>query len=257
MRVATFNVNSIRSRLHIVIPLLKEQNLDFLCMQETKVDNRNFPESEFSRIGYIVYFNGVKGRNGVAIATKYEPDEISFGLDGRDADRIAFAKFGKLKIVNVYVPQGFRIDSDKYRYKLDFLRRLKDFLVEKIDPNDYALVCGDMNVAIEDIDVHSPEKLRNHVCFHEDARKAYKEILSMGFVDILRKFHPKERVYTFYDYRVKDAVKRGIGWRIDAILATKKLAEKCVSCYVDLKMRFKAKPSDHIPLIAEFRGDVL
>ncbi len=257
MKIATFNVNSIRSRLHIVIPWLREKKPDFLCMQETKVDNKNFPESEFSRAGYLVYFNGVKGRNGVAIATKHEPDEIEFGLDGKDSDRVMLARFGKFKLLNVYVPQGFRIDSEKYRYKLDFLKRLKIFLERKIDFNKCSAVCGDMNVAIEEIDVHSPEKLRNHVCFHVDARRLYREILELGFVDILRKFHPNERIYTFYDYRVRDAVKRGIGWRVDAILATKKLADRCVSCYVDLKTRFQKKPSDHVPIVAEFRDDIL
>jgi len=112
-----------------------------------------------------------------------------------------------------------------------------------------------MNVAPDDIDVHSPDKLRNHVCFHIDVRKAYKEILKLGFVDLLRKFHPNERIYTFYDYRVKDAVKRGIGWRVDAILATKDVGDKCTACYVDLKPRLMERPSDHVPIIAEFGGD--
>ena len=252
MKVATFNVNSIRSRLHIVIPWLKENKIDILCMQETKVDNRNFPESYFSRIRYLAYFNGSKGRNGVAIATKYEPDEIKIGLNGKDLDRVISARFGDVKIVNVYVPQGYRIDSEKYKYKLDFLKRLRDYLRD----SRKTIVCGDMNVAPDDIDVHSPDKLRNHVCFHIDVRKAYKEILKLGFVDLLRKFHPNERIYTFYDYRVKDAVRKGIGWRVDAILATKDIEDKCTACYVDLKLRLMERPSDHVPIIAEFGGDL-
>lgn len=251
MKVATFNVNSIRSRLHIVIPWLIENKIDILCMQETKVDNRNFPENEFSRIGYLTYFSGSKGRNGVAVVTKYEPDEIEIGLNG-DWDRLIAVRFGKIKIVDVYVPQGYRIDSEKYTYKLDFLRRLRDYLRD----SKRTIVCGDMNVAPEDIDVHSPEKLRNHVCFHIDVRKAYKEIISIGFVDLLRKFHPNERIYTFYDYRVRNAVNRGIGWRVDAILSTEDIAEKCVKCYVDLKPRLMERPSDHVPVIAEFGGDI-
>jgi exodeoxyribonuclease-3 len=109
-----------------------------------------------------------------------------------------------------------------------------------------------MNVASQPIDVHSPERLKNHVCFHEDARKAYKKIMDMGFVDLLRKFHPEEKIYTFYDYRVRGAIERGLGWRVDAINASPPLAKKCIDCYADIKPRLTEKPSDHTPLIAEF-----
>ena len=252
MKIATFNVNSIRARLHIVIPWLKENEPDVLCMQETKVDNRNFPESDFSRAGYQVYFSGVKGRNGVAIATKTEPDEVVVGMDGDQADRIISVRFEKMGVMSVYIPQGQSIDSDKYRYKLDFLDRFREYLKREVDLNSFWAVCGDMNVAPEDIDVHSPEKLRNHVCFHSDARNAYRKILDLGFVDVLRKFHPDEKIYTFYDYRVKNAIERGLGWRVDAILATPKLAERCRNCYADLKPRLMEKASDHLPLVAEF-----
>jgi exodeoxyribonuclease-3 len=113
-----------------------------------------------------------------------------------------------------------------------------------------------MNVVPEPIDVHSPEKLKNHVCFHEDARRAYRKILDLGFVDLLRKMHPNERIYSFYDYRVKGAIEKGLGWRVNAILATKPLAEKCISCDVDIKPRLAGKPSDHLPVIAEFRDEI-
>ncbi len=252
MKIATFNVNSIRARLHIVIPWLKENEPDVLCMQETKVDNRNFPESNFSRAGYQVYFSGFKGRNGVAIATRIEPDEVVIGMDGDEADRVILTRLEKIGVVNVYVPQGQSIDSEKYRYKLEFLDRFRDYLKREVNFNDLWAVCGDMNVAPEDIDVHSPEKLRNHVCFHIDARNAYRKILELGFVDLLRKFHPDERVYSFYDYRVKNAIEKGLGWRVDAILVTPKFADKAVKCYADLKPRLMEKPSDHLPLVAEF-----
>ncbi len=251
MKVATFNVNSINSRLHIVIPWLKEHKPDFLCMQETKVEDRKFPIADFHRIGYEVVFRGKRGHSGVAIASLREAENFAFGLDGEDEDRLIFAKFGDLKLVNVYVPQGYRIDSEKYVYKLKWLDKFYNWL-KKFDLGEKILVCGDMNVAPEPIDVHSPEKLKNHVCFHEDARRAYKKILELGFVDLLRKKYPNERIYTFYDYRVKNAMEKGLGWRVDAILASPKLAEKCVQCYVDVKPRLSEKPSDHLPLIAEF-----
>ncbi len=252
MKVATFNVNSIRARLHVVIPWLKENNPDILCMQETKVDNRNFPENQFSRAGYQVYFSGVKGRNGVAIATRIEPEDLVIGMGGDEEDRVISARFDRIGVVNVYVPQGQSIESEKYRYKLNFLERFREYLRNEIDFEQYWAVCGDMNVAPEEIDVHSPARLKNHVCFHIDARNAYRKILELGFVDLLRKFHPDERVYSFYDYRVRNAVEKGLGWRVDAILATPKLAEKALNCYADLSPRLVDRPSDHLPLIAEF-----
>jgi len=251
MKLATFNVNSIRSRLHIVIPWLKE-NADIMCMQETKVEDRKFPENEFHKIGFNVVFSGSKGRNGVAIASKTEPDEVIYGFNG-ERDRIIIARFGKLTIINVYVPQGFKIDSEKYKYKLEFLRRLRDFLKDFVDFKEEFILCGDMNIAPDEIDVHSPDRLKNHVCFHISVRNEFKEILNLGFVDLLRKHHPNERIYTFYDYRVRDAVRRGLGWRVDHILATKKLSERCIDCYVDIKPRLAEKPSDHLPLIAIFK----
>lgn len=251
MRVATFNVNSINSRLHIVIPWLKEKKPDFFCMQETKVEDRKFPSADFLRLGYQVIFRGKGGQSGVAIASLKEPLKVSFGLNGEDEDRLIFVDFGNLKLINVYVPQGYSIDSEKYVYKLRWLERFYEW-IKNFDLNDRILICGDMNVAPEPIDVHSPEKLKNHVCFHEDARRAYKKILDLGFVDLLRKMHPNEKVYSFYDYRVKGAIEKGLGWRVDAILATKVLAEKCVRCDVDLKPRLAEKPSDHLPMIAEF-----
>ncbi|MCX8172107.1 MAG: exodeoxyribonuclease III [Archaeoglobaceae archaeon] len=251
MRVATFNVNSINSRLHIVIPWIKEKKPDFFCMQETKVEDRKFPSAEFLRLGYHVVFKGKGGQSGVAIASLKEPIKVSFGLNGEDEDRLIFAEFDDLKLINVYVPQGYSIESEKYVYKLKWLEKLYEW-IKKLDLNDRILICGDMNVAPEPIDVHSPEKLKNHVCFHEDARKAYKKILDLGFVDLLRKMHPNERIYSFYDYRVKGAIEKRLGWRVDAILATKSLAEKCKYCDVDLKPRLAEKPSDHLPLIAEF-----
>jgi exodeoxyribonuclease-3 len=254
-RLATFNVNSIRSRLHIVIPWLKENNPDVLCMQETKVEDRKFPESDFHRIGYHVVFRGGKGRNGVAVASKMEPENVSFGLDTdpRDEDRLIRVEIDGIVVVNTYVPQGYRVDDPRYQYKLEWLRRLKGYFERNVDLNGDVVWCGDMNVAPEDIDVHSPKKLRNHVCFHEEVRKLYRSVRdSLGFVDLFRKHHPDEIAYSFFDYRVKSAVERGLGWRVDHILATKSLSEKSLDCYIDMKPRLMKKPSDHTVVVAEF-----
>jgi len=255
LKVATYNVNSIRSRLHIVIPWIKKNEPDIFCMQETKVENRKFPESEFHRLGYNIVFWGRKGRNGVAIASLEEPEEVVYGLEDepRDEDRIIKARISGIIVINTYVPQGFKIDSPKYGYKLNWLKRLKSYFERNLNLDEDVLWCGDMNVAPEPIDVHSPAKLKNHVCFHQAARDAYKEILKLGFVDLLRKHNPDKKVYTFFDYRVKNAVERELGWRVDAILASHPLAEKCTDCYVDMKPRLSEKPSDHTILVAEFK----
>ncbi|MEM4496429.1 MAG: exodeoxyribonuclease III [Archaeoglobaceae archaeon] len=254
LRIATYNVNSIRQRLHILIPWLKENEPDIICMQETKVENNRFPSADFHRVGYHVVFFGSKGRNGVAIASLEEPKNVKFGLDSepRDEDRIIVAEIGNITVVNTYIPQGFKVDSEKYAYKLQWLDRLKKFFEKNLNLDSLVAWCGDMNVAPDDIDVHSPDKLRNHVCFHEAARNAYKKILEMGFIDLLRKHHPNERIYTFFDYRVKGSIEKGLGWRVDSINVSKKLADRSIDCYVDMKPRLAERPSDHTILVADF-----
>lgn len=254
LKIATYNVNSVRQRLHILIPWIKENKPDILCLQETKVENRKFPEAEFHRINYHVVFYGKGRMNGVAIVSRDEPKNVVFGFEDwpRDEDRLIVAEIVGIKVVNTYVPQGYSVESEKYRYKLLWLERLKNFFEKRFNlKEDCVAWCGDMNVAPDPIDVHSPEKLKNHVCFHEDARNAYKKILELGFVDLLRKHHPNERVYTFYDYRVKDSIKKGLGWRVDSINLSKPLAERSIDCYVDMKPRLAEKSSDHTILVAE------
>ncbi len=255
IKIATYNVNSIRSRLHIVIPWLKRNKPDFFCMQETRVEDRKFPEGDFRRIGYHIIFSGNKGRNGVAIASLEEPEDVIFGLDTepRDRDRLIKGKFSGITIVNTYVPQGFKIESPRYEYKLEWFNRLKNFFERNITMEEYVAWCGDINVAPEEIDVHNPKNLKNHVCFHEKARFEFEMVKSIGFEDIFRKHHPKEpKQYTFFDYRVKDAVARKIGWRVDLILASPPLAEKSVDCYIDIQPRLETRPSDHTVMVAEF-----
>ena len=257
IKIATFNVNSIRLRTRIVIPWIIENKPEIMCMQETKVSNDKFPIKDFEEIGYNIIFNGSKtGRNGVAIASKEKPKEYFFGLhnEPKDEDRLIMADFSNFKIVNTYVPQGFKIDTEKYQYKLKWLYRLKEYFNNKISMNKDVLWCGDINVAPEDIDIHNPKNQKNHVCFHKDVKQAYEKIKSLGFVDIFRKYHPNELgQYTFFDYRVRDSVKRNLGWRVDHILATKKMAEKSKYCKIDIEPRLKEKPSDHTILVAEFK----
>jgi len=257
IKIATFNVNSIRLRTRIVIPWIIENKPEIMCMQETKVANDKFPMKDFEEIGYNIIFNGSKtGRNGVAIASKEKPKEYFFGLhdEPKDEDRLIMAEFSNFKIINTYVPQGFKIDTEKYQYKLKWLYRLMEYFNNNFSMNKDVLWCGDINVAPADIDIHNSKNQKNHVCFHKDVKQAYEKIKSLGFIDIFRKYHPNESgQYTFFDYRVRDSVKRNLGWRVDHILATKTMAEKSKYCNIDIEPRLKERPSDHTILVAEFK----
>lgn len=255
-KLATYNVNSIRSRLHIIIPWLVNHRPEVFCMQETKVEDGKFPFQEFRDAGYHVVFRGSKQYNGVAIASREEPDHIQYGLDDgnpADTDRLIALQIGNIHILNTYVPQGRDRESEQFRYKLRWFDRLKTFISTHWQPNDQLIWCGDLNVAPESIDVYDPKRLLGHVCFNPDVWAAYAGICDWGLVDIFRKHHPDEpRQYTFFDYRVPQTLERGLGWRIDHILATAPLAQKSRSCFIDLEPRRAEKPSDHTVLTAEF-----
>ncbi len=256
-RIATYNVNSLRSRLHIVIPWLRENRPDVLCMQETKVEDGKFPEKEFEEAGYRVVFKGAKQYNGVAVASLTKPEEVRFGFaDGgaKDEERLILCIFSGLYIVNTYVPQGRDRESEHFSYKLEWFKRLRQYLEVLSSPEKSLIIwCGDLNVAPESIDVHDPKRLLGHVCFTPEVWEAFSSVKSWGLIDIFRKHHPGEpKQYTFFDYRVPGAVQRGLGWRIDHILATAPLAERSAGCIIDMKPRLETKPSDHTALIAEF-----
>jgi exodeoxyribonuclease-3 len=255
-KIATFNVNSIRSRLPIVIPWLKENRPDVLCMQETKVDDAHFPVTEFTAAGYHVVFSGEKQYNGVAVASLKKPDDVSFGLadDGpADEARLIRADFSGVSVINAYVPQGRDRDALQFIYKLEWFKRLRHYLERSMTPDKPVIWLGDLNVAPENIDVHDPKRLIGHVCFTPEVREAFAAVKSWGFEDIFRRHHPGEAgQYTFFDYRVPGAVERGLGWRVDHILATAPLAKRSLDCRIDLRPRLMEKPSDHTVLTAEF-----
>ena len=257
--VATYNVNSIRSRLHIVIPWLEKHRPLALCMQETKVDDPEFPVKDFTAIGYHVTFRGAKRYNGVAIASLIEPKEVSFGLDDgdpADEDRLIRAIFDDLTVVNCYVPQGRDKEHEQFQYKLQWLERLERFFAARHSAGENILCCGDLNVAREEIDVHDPKRLLGHVDFTPEVWEGFDRLISWGFADVFRRHHPDEpNQYTFFDYRVPRSVDRGLGWRIDHILATPSLAERSTDCFIDLEPRRAEKPSDHTILAAVFKKE--
>lgn len=255
MTVATFNVNSIRKRLIQTLDWLEQRKPDVLCIQETKAQDQDFPLLDLTSSGYHVAFRGMKSYNGVAVLSRTEPEAVSYGLEdgpAPDEERLIRVVIQGVSIVNTYIPQGFKIDSPKYTYKLTWFRRLRRYFTKHLSPAKPAIWCGDMNVAPEPIDVHSPEKHLSHVCFHEAARRAYKDTVAWGFVDVFRKLHPTRQQFTFFDYRQPSSLEANKGWRIDHILATPPLAAKCRKADVDLGPRRTPNPSDHTFLWAEF-----
>jgi len=255
LKIATYNVNSVRSRLPIIIPWLETNRPDVLCLQETKVRNEAFPQDAFTASGYKVFFSGSGGYNGVAIASCEEPQKVSIGFidDGKESDRLLIAHFENFTIITIYVPQGREKDSPHFTYKLEWFTRFLKMLEDDFSPLEPLLVCGDMNVAPEAIDVHDPLRLRGHVCFTPEVWEAYAYWQDWGLKDVFRKFYPKVGgLYSFFDYRAINAVEKGLGWRIDHILATEPLYEKATAVSIDLEPRLAAKPSDHTPVIATF-----
>jgi exodeoxyribonuclease-3 len=226
-----------------------------MCLQETKVEDSLFPKDELLAAGYHSSFRGMKGFNGVATLTRERPETISYGFkEGKDSDdfRLVFTVVDGIPIVNTYVPQGTDIDTPKFQYKLAWFERLKNFFDEKLSPKKPALWLGDLNVAPEEIDVYDPIRLITDPDFHPAARKAYKQTVSWGFVDVYRMHYPDKVQYTYWDF-FRNHFQRDRGWRIDHILATPPLAKRCTTVAVDRAPRAAASPSDHTVLWAEFR----
>ena len=252
MLIATFNVNSVRTRLPIISRWLSEKQPDLLFMQETKTQDALFPAFVFEDMGYKSFFCGEKAYNGVAVLVKegIEDIDVSFGFDdGEFSSRVLTLRHKNFSVMNTYVPQGREIDLPSFSEKKEFLARVRK-IIER-EREGLFLWLGDLNVAPENIDVTHPEKKKNHVCFCDEIREIFADTRA-GLIDLLRKFHEGEIIFTFYDYRVKDAIERNIGWRIDHMLASPSLAEVCVSCFPDVRPRTWEKPSDHVPLIGEF-----
>ena len=256
MKIATFNCNSVRSRLDVVLRWLADQSPDVLCLQETKVQDADFPAEAFASAGWQVAFRGEKSYNGVAIVSKARADEVSFGLDEEPADapRLAHARFGALHVVNTYVPQGRDLEHPMYAYKLEWFARLKRYFGKRFSPSDAVLWCGDLNVARQPLDVTNPENKTDHVCYHRAVREAFEDAIAFGFVDLFRKHNPELEDYSFYDYRVPFDPSQKRGWRIDYVLATRALADRSRGAGIDVEPRLRPKPSDHVPLFAEIDG---
>ena len=254
-RIATFNANSIRARLRIVINWLHEHRPDVLCIQETKVQDRDFPVDPFREAGYETVYHGQKSYNGVALATLRPPEEVRIGFDDDDGEteaRMLYARVDGISIVNTYVPQGRTPDTEFFEAKIRFFERLKGFFQRTSATDSYLVWAGDFNVAPEPMDVFDPERLQGHVGFHPEEHRALGQVKDWGFVDVFRKHNTEPKQYTFWDYRLPKSFDRNLGWRLDHIWSTRALADRSVGAWIDREARGMEKPSDHTFLVADF-----
>jgi exodeoxyribonuclease III len=254
LKVASWNVNSLRARHAHLLEWLREASPDIVCLQETKITDDEFPVWEITVAGYDAAFTGERSYNGVAILSKTPLEDVSIGLPGDDTDaqtRLISARAGGIRVVDVYVPNGQHVGSDKYLYKLSWLDRFSRHLSNRFDPKEPLVVCGDFNIAPEDRDVFDPDAVRGSVMFSDPEHAALSRLTSWGLADALRLHHPEGGLYSYFDYRT-GAFARNLGWRIDLILASAPLAAACRAAWIDLSPRGKEKPSDHAPVLAEF-----
>ena len=250
MKVATWNVNSIRTRLERALRWLEREAPDVLCLQELKYTEENFPFESLSEAGYTSVVHGQKTYNGVAILSRTEPSDVERGFgDGVEDEqaRMISARVAGVRILSLYVPNGSEVGSEKYAYKLEWLQRLREYLERACQPSEPLLLCGDFNVAPDDLDVAQPENWNETVLCHSEVRAALARILDWGLVDSFRQRHPQEVAYTWWDYR-NLGFPRNEGLRIDHILTTEPLSRRCVDVVIDRNERKGKQPSDHAPL---------
>ena len=257
MRVATWNVNSLKVRLPHLLDWVAQHSPDVVCLQETKLTDDKFPAAELAAAGYRSTFAGQKTYNGVAILTREAstpaPAEVQINLPNLEDEqrRLLAVSLDGLRIVNGYFPNGQTVDSEKYAYKLRWLAALTEWLRGEISRHEQLLVAGDYNIAPEDRDVHDPEAWEGQVLCSEPERQAFRNLQALGLKDSFRLFEQPERSYTWWDYR-NLAFRRKMGLRIDHILLTPALAAKCNACAIDLEPRRREQPSDHAPVTVTF-----
>ncbi|MBN2031717.1 MAG: exodeoxyribonuclease III [Deltaproteobacteria bacterium] len=253
-KIATFNANSLRVRLPIVKEWLAKEQPDALCLQEIKVQDKDFPTEDFEAMGYHALFRGQKSYNGVAIITRRPAESGRFSLYGGPLEEARFisAEIDAVSLINVYVPQGVAPGTEKFAYKLEWLQELFSYIEKNYKTSLPLLITGDFNVAFEPIDVYDPEGLRGGVGFHPDEQALMQRFFDWGLIDVFRKHEPGGGFYTFWDYRIPNAFRRKMGWRIDYILASPSLAAKSRRAWIDVEPRKVEKPSDHTFLAAEF-----
>jgi len=254
LRIATWNVNSLKVRLPQVIAWLDKQRPDALCLQELKLDDAHFPAAELQAAGYSAAFSGQKTYNGVAILSREPAANVVCGIAGFDDPqrRVISADVGGVRLVCAYVPNGQSLDSEKYQYKLNWLAAFATWLEGELAVHSRVAVLGDYNIAPENRDVHDPKAWEGQVLVSLPERDAFRRLVGLGLSDSFRLFEQPEKSFTWWDYRM-NGFKRNLGLRIDHILLGPGLAANCTSCAIDLEPRRHERPSDHAPVIAEIK----
>jgi exodeoxyribonuclease-3 len=253
MKIATWNVNSMNVRLPHVLEWLDANQPDVLVLQEIKQLTEAFPSEALQEVGYASIANGQKTYNGVAVISRSPPTDPVLEFPGFDDPqrRVLAASIDGVRVVNLYIPNGQEVGSDKYDYKLRWLATLRDFLEDELTRHDKLVVLGDFNIAPADADVHNPEKWGEAILCSPLERKALAALLDLGLTDVFRKFEQTEKTFSWWDYRAA-GFRRNAGLRIDLILSSETLTQCCKASYVDKEPRAWERPSDHAPVIAEF-----
>lgn len=254
MKLATWNVNSLKVRLPQLIDWMARTQPDIVCLQELKIEDTKFPRAELQAAGYQCAISGQKTYNGVAILSRADITEVTAGIPdfADEQKRVIAATVGAVRVVCVYCPNGQAVGSEKYDYKLRWFAALKGFLAAELQRHPQLAVAGDFNVAPEDRDVHDPKSWEGQVHVSEAERAAWRALLALGLKDTFRLFEQPEKIYSWWDYRMM-GFRRNAGLRIDQILASEALARRCIASGVDKAPRKLERPSDHAPVVAEFK----
>lgn len=265
MKIATWNVNSIRSRLNHVLNWLESSAVEVLCLQETKVADADFPRAPFEERGYYLYISGQKSYNGVALVSRLPLEDVTSGFNPILDTAAALENILELdqqkrlitgivapgiRLINLYVPNGASVGSEKYAYKLLWLGVLRKYLQQLQTEGNPIVMCGDFNIALEDRDICDPENKADHIMASPVERAALESVIELGFTDAFRKFTEDAGHYSWWDYRAA-SFRRNLGWRIDHHYLTPDLSAKAVSCVIDKMPRSLPQPSDHAPVVVE------
>ena len=253
MKIASWNVNSLKVRLPHLLDWLASAQPDVVALQETKTVDESFPHEEIEAAGYHVVFSGQKTYNGVAILSKIAAQDVITDLPGLEDPqrRVLFATIGDVRIMDVYVPNGSEVGSEKYAYKLNWLEHLQRALEAELKAHEKVVLLGDFNIAPDDRDVHDPEGWKDKILCSTPEREALQGLLGAGMCDTFRKFEQEEASFSWWDYRAA-GFRRNLGLRIDLILASKAMCDDCSASGIDKVPRGWERPSDHAPVIATF-----
>jgi exodeoxyribonuclease III len=253
MKIATWNVNSLKVRLPHVLDWLAVAAPDVLCLQETKLTDENFPADEIRAAGYHVVYSGQKTYNGVAIISRQVAGDVITDITGLEDPqrRILGATITGVRVLNLYVVNGQEVGSEKYDHKLRWLDKVADYVAGQLKEHERFITLGDFNIAPEDRDVYDPEAWHERILCSTPERAALQKLLGLGLNDVFRRFEQEEGSFSWWDYRAA-AFRRNLGLRIDLILASNALADACTACTIDKEPRRLERPSDHAPVVAEF-----